>query len=59
MLCRSESSLATEHDKQVDRLQALSAIVDRLNQEYPHVQPGLRKVTLSLGARAGQSEDDA
>ncbi|XP_021370653.1 coiled-coil domain-containing protein 40-like isoform X2 [Mizuhopecten yessoensis] len=57
MLCKSESSLENESTKQVDRMQALSAIVDRLNQEYPHVQPAMRRVTLALSARADVSED--
>ena len=57
MLCKSESSLETEGNKQVDRMQALSAIVDRLNQEFPHVQPALRKVSLALATRADTGED--
>jgi len=57
MLCKSESSLETEQNKQVDRMQALSAIVDRLNQEFPHSQLALRKVSLALSARAGAGED--
>ena len=51
MLCKSDSTLETENTKQVDRLQTLSAIVDKLNQEFPHVQPALRKVTLALTSR--------
>ena len=43
----------TELDKQTDRMQTLGAIVDRLNQEYPHAAPALRKVTLSLQVRTG------
>lgn len=57
MLCKSESSLENEHQKQVDRMQALSAIVDRLNQEFPHAQPSLRRVTLAISARAETSDD--
>ncbi|KAK3091997.1 hypothetical protein FSP39_024328 [Pinctada imbricata] len=57
MLCKSESSLENEHTKQVDRMQALSAIVDRLNQEFPHIQPALRKVTLALSTRGDPSQD--
>lgn len=58
MLCRSETSLENEHSKQVDRMQALSAIVDRLNQEFPHIQPALRRVTLALSARTMPGEDE-
>ncbi|KAL5019139.1 hypothetical protein ScPMuIL_004861 [Solemya velum] len=58
MLCRSETSLESEHTKQVDRMQALSAIVDRLNQEFPHIQPALRRVTLALSARTMPAEDE-
>lgn len=57
MLCKSESSLENEHQKQVDRMQALSAIVDRLNQEFPHAQPSLRRVTLAISTRAEPSDD--
>ncbi|XP_069123768.1 coiled-coil domain-containing protein 40-like [Argopecten irradians] len=56
MLCKSESSLENESTKQVDRMQALSAIVDRLNQEFPHVQPAMRRVTLALSARTESNE---
>ena len=55
-LCKSEASLENEYQKQVDRMQALSAIVDRLNQEYPHTQPTLRRVTLQLSTRTAEDE---
>ncbi len=58
MLCKSEASLETEHNKQVDRMQALSTIVDRLNQEFPHVQPALRKVTIALSSRGVPHDED-
>ncbi|XP_046567885.1 coiled-coil domain-containing protein 40-like [Haliotis rubra] len=58
MLCKSESSLETEHSKQIDRMQALSTIVDRLNQEFPHVQPALRNVTIALSSRGVPHDDD-
>ncbi|XP_032234443.2 coiled-coil domain-containing protein 40 [Nematostella vectensis] len=50
-LCKTPESLEAEMQKQRDRLQSLMTIVDRLNQEFPHAQPVLRKVTLSLGRR--------
>ncbi|XP_052261678.1 coiled-coil domain-containing protein 40-like isoform X2 [Dreissena polymorpha] len=55
-LCKSEASLESEYQKQVDRMQALSAIVDRLNQEYPHVQPTLRRVTVNLSSKTTEDE---
>ncbi|XP_046379305.2 coiled-coil domain-containing protein 40-like isoform X2 [Haliotis rufescens] len=58
MLCKSESSLETEHNKQIDRMQALSTIVDRLNQEFPHVQPALRNVTIALSSRGVPHDED-
>lgn len=51
-LCKTESALQQEHEKQVEKMQTITAIVDRLNQEYPHVQPALKKVTLSYGSKA-------
>ena len=53
-LCKSATSLETEREKQVDRTQTLAAIVDRLNQEYPHAQTALYKVTNALSARTVQ-----
>ncbi|WAQ97414.1 CCD40-like protein [Mya arenaria] len=55
-LCKSEASLESEYQKQVDRMQALSAIVDRLNQEYPHAQPTLRRVTVNLSSKTAGDE---
>lgn len=55
-ICKSEASLESEYQKQVDRMQALSAIVDRLNQEYPHAQPTLRRVTVNLSTKTVEDE---
>ncbi|XP_045213458.2 coiled-coil domain-containing protein 40-like [Mercenaria mercenaria] len=55
-LCKSEASLESEYQKQVDRMQSLSAIVDRLNQEYPHAQPTLRRVTVNLSSKSVDDE---
>jgi len=52
-LCKNTAALDTELEKQVDRMQTMSAIVDRINQEYPHVQPALRRVTLTLQSHTG------
>ena len=52
-LCKTNTSLETERNKQIDRAQTLQAIVDRLTQEFPHAQPALRKVAMTLSARIG------
>ncbi|XP_076453125.1 coiled-coil domain-containing protein 40-like [Babylonia areolata] len=57
MLCRTDSAAQAELDKQEQRTQALSAILDRLNQEFPHTQPTLRRPTLSLSSRFMGGED--
>ncbi|XP_075260271.1 coiled-coil domain-containing protein 40-like [Convolutriloba macropyga] len=56
MLCKTEAGLNAETQKQTDKFHKLTSIVDRLNNEHPHLQPSLRKVTLSLGSR-GLQED--
>ncbi|XP_013409019.1 coiled-coil domain-containing protein 40 isoform X1 [Lingula anatina] len=56
-ICKSDAALDSELEKQKERLYALSAIVDRLNQEFPHVQPALRKVTVALGSKMMHDED--
>lgn len=50
-LCKSDANLAAEEGKQTERMQAISAIADRIIQDYPHVQPSLRKVALTFGSR--------
>ena len=55
-LCKTDTALDNEHGKQEDRLQTIHAIMDRLSQEYPHIQPALRKVGLAYGSR-GHVED--
>ena len=55
-ICKTPSSLDTEKQKQVDRYQSLSTIVDRLNSEYPEIQTSLRKVTLLLGSQEQNTE---
>ncbi|CAH1795383.1 unnamed protein product, partial [Owenia fusiformis] len=56
-ICKSDNALDAELEKQVNRMQALSAIVDRLNQEFPHAQPTLRKVTLHLATKTAIDEE--
>lgn len=46
--CRDQDAVNTELQKQNERTQALAAIVDRLNQEFPQSQTSLRRVTLAL-----------
>ncbi|XP_070579736.1 coiled-coil domain-containing protein 40-like [Ptychodera flava] len=58
MLCKTEQALETETQKQIDRMQTITTIVDRVNQEYPHIQPALRKVSLSLGSRGLPTDED-
>ncbi|CAL1527056.1 unnamed protein product [Lymnaea stagnalis] len=56
MMCRTPSSLELESRKQEDRVQALSAIVDRLNSEFPFAQPSLRKVYVALASRTATDD---
>ncbi|XP_055874600.1 coiled-coil domain-containing protein 40-like [Biomphalaria glabrata] len=56
MMCRSESALEMESQKQEDRLQSLTSIVHRLNSEFPYAQPALRKVTMTLATRSSPLE---
>ncbi|BFZ02980.1 hypothetical protein BsWGS_06019 [Bradybaena similaris] len=57
MLCKTPAALELETQKQESRLQALTAIVDRLNSEFPHAQQALRKATLALAWRSGAHDD--
>ncbi|GFR74317.1 coiled-coil domain-containing protein 40 [Elysia marginata] len=57
MLCKTPAALELEVNKQSDRMQALSAIVDRLNSEFPHAQQALRKATMTLASRTADSDD--
>jgi len=50
-LVKDDNLLEGEREKQIDKMQSLSNIVERLQEEYPHLQPSLRKVSLSLGTR--------
>ena len=59
MLCRSDAATEAEQNKQEQRVQSLNTIVDRLNQEFPHTQPTLRRATLSLTSRTFGGEETA
>lgn len=58
MMCKTPASLDLETQKQEDRVQALNAIIDRLNSEFPHAQSSLRKATVLLGSRSSPSEQE-
>lgn len=47
-LYKKKLSRHTEFKKQVNQIQALLAIVEQMNQEYPRLQFSLAKVTLTL-----------
>jgi len=50
--CKSSASLQSEKEKQGDKFQSLSTIIDRLNSEYPEMQTNLRNVTLLLSNKS-------
>ncbi|XP_067914336.1 coiled-coil domain-containing protein 40 [Heterodontus francisci] len=49
--CKSEQSLRNETQKQESRIHTISAIIARIQEEWPQYQGVLRKVTLALAAR--------
>ena len=51
LMCKTEAAAEAEQNKQETRTQALGAIIDRLNVEFPHVQPTLRATTSTLQTR--------
>lgn len=51
LLCKTDAAAAAEMSKQESRVQQLNTIVDRLNQEFPHAQPTLRRATDQFNAR--------
>ncbi len=57
-VCKSDAALDDELDRQMNRLQTLHAIVDRLNKDFPHAQPSLTRATLMLESRALPAADD-
>ncbi len=56
-VCKSDAALDQELEKQVDKLQTLHAIVDRLNKDFPHAQPALYRATLMLESRSLPTDD--
>ena len=57
LLCKTETALDSEMQKQTDRMHTIATIVDRVNQEFPHVQPAMRKVMVTLSSRGVGEED--
>jgi hypothetical protein len=57
-LCKTDGALDTETTKQTDRMYALSTIVDKLNQQYPHIQTSLRKVSVALASHGMPVADE-
>jgi hypothetical protein len=56
-LCKTEAALEAETEKQTERMHTMATIVDRLNREYPHLQPAMRKVMLLLSSRGVGEEE--
>ena len=48
LLFKKKVSRYTEFKKQVDQVQAVMAIIDQLNQEYPSLLMSLEKVVVAL-----------
>ena len=63
-ICKTPDSLNNEKEKQTERLQTLSTIVDRITAEYPEMQTAFRGISLSMGGleqlteRSARSEVD-
>ena len=56
MLCKHDEQSEQETIKQLDRLRSLTAVVGKLNEEFPNLQNILRKVETSVQARLNQEE---
>ena len=56
MLCKQDEQSEQETMKQLDRLRSLTAVVGKLNEEFPNLQNILRKVETSVQARLNQEE---
>jgi len=48
-VCKTPGSLASEKEKQNERLQAMGTLVDRVISEYPELQGAFRDITLAIG----------
>lgn len=58
LLCKQESNIEQELNKQLDRLRSLSTITEKLNEEYPNLQTIIRKVDASIQLRLNQEEEN-
>lgn len=56
VLYKQEAQNEQETMKQLDRLRSLSTIVGKLNEEFPNLQPIIRKVESSIQTRLNQEE---
>ena len=56
-LCKTAESLENEKRRQTERMNELSAIVDRLSCEYPNSSAALRKAVLAYGSRLQPPSD--
>lgn len=50
-LCKTVDGLQNEREKQEDRLQNISTLVDRAVVDYPELQTAFRDMSLSIGYR--------
>lgn len=58
LLAKQETQNEQETMKQLDRLRSLGTIVTKLSEEYPNLQPIMRKVESSIQVRLNQEEED-
>jgi hypothetical protein len=56
ILYKQEAQNEQETMKQLDRLRSLSTIVGKLNEEFPNLQPIIRRVESSIQTRLNQEE---
>ena len=50
-MCKTTDGLQNERDKQEERLQNISTLVDRAVGEYPELQTAFRDMSLAIGYR--------
>ncbi|RMZ94367.1 Coiled-coil domain-containing 40, partial [Brachionus plicatilis] len=59
LLAKQDTQNEQETMKQLDRLRSLGTIVNKLSEEYPNLQPIIRKVESSIQVRLNQEEEDS
>eukprot|EP00057_Strongylocentrotus_purpuratus_P014575 XP_011669049.1 PREDICTED: LOW QUALITY PROTEIN: coiled-coil domain-containing protein 40 [Strongylocentrotus purpuratus] len=57
LLCKTEAALEAESKKQLDKMQTVATIADRLITEFPQIQPAMRSVQMVLSSR-GAADDE-